>query len=117
MVRLASLGRCEYGWCRVDTRQKDVGTPQPQGICAERCVRRAVIGPGRPAQSTLPASKDVGRDFASVPAEDLDHRAAEPDIHLPPGKRVGNAVEAAVRCLSHWNDEVKVGAAPRGMIR
>ena len=45
--------------------------------------------------STLPASADVGRD-APVLVEDLDRRGAEPDIHLPPGKRVGNAVEAAV---------------------
>ena len=32
MVRLVAL-RCEYGWSRVDTRQKDVGTPRPRGRC------------------------------------------------------------------------------------
>ena len=45
--------------------------------------------------SAFPAAADMG-GHTPVPVEDLDRGCAEPDLDLPAGKRVRDAVEAAV---------------------
>ena len=73
------------------SRPADEARRGPFEVGAVRGGHMARIG----GISALPAAADVGR-HAPVLVKDLDRGCAEPDLDLPAGKGVGDAVEAAV---------------------